>query len=75
MKTIRIEFRYSVATVHRIIHENLNMRKCSVMEKKERHVSGSKEIVELSTSSSRIFELLVTCEESWIDCYDPETKR
>ena len=32
-------------------------------------------MVELINSDPQILDALVTCEESWIYCYDPETKR
>ena len=41
-------------------------------EQKERGCYDSREMIELINSDSAV---LVTCDESWIDCYDPETKR
>ena len=35
----------------------------------------SREMVELINSDPTILDPLVTCDESWIYCYDPETKR
>ena len=32
-------------------------------------------MVELFNSDPAVLEALVTCDESWIYCYDPETKR
>ena len=46
-------------TVHTIIHEELKMQK----------------MVELINSNLTVLDALVTCDESWIYCYDPETKR
>ena len=42
-------------------------------QKERRH--DSKEMVELINSDPAILDSLVTCDESWIYCYDPETKR
>ena len=32
-------------------------------------------MIELINSDSAVLDALVTCDESWIYCYDPETKR
>ena len=42
---------------------------------KERHCHDSREMVELINSDPAVLDALVTCDESWIYCYDPETKR
>ena len=44
-------------------------------DQKERRCDDSREIVELIISDSAVLDALGTCDESWIDCYDPETKR
>ena len=43
-------------------------------DKKERH-NDSWEMIELINSDPTVLDALVTCDESWIYCYDPETKR
>lgn len=72
-----------MAILHRIIHENLNMRKIyaksvsSVLSNKQKeiHIGDSREMVELITSDPTLLGSLVTSEESRIYCYEPETKR
>ena len=44
-------------------------------DQKERHHHDSREMVELINSDPAVLDALVTCDESWIYCYDPETKR
>ncbi len=82
IETISAQFDVSVGTVHTIIHEELNMRKICVKfvprvlredQKERRH--DSREMVELINSDPTVLDALVTCNESWIYCYDPETKR
>ena len=82
IETISAQFDVSVGTVHTIIHEELNMRKICVKfvprvlredQKERRH--DSREMVELINSDPAVLDALVTCDESWIYCYDPETKR
>ena len=51
--------------VPRVIREDLKKRRCH----------DSRETVELINSDPTVFDPLVTCDESWIYCYDPETKR
>ena len=83
IETISAQFDVSVGTVHTIIHEELKMQKiCAkfvprVLKKdqKERHCHNSREMVELINSDPAVLDALVTCDESWIYCYDPETKR
>ena len=41
----------------------------------ERRCHVSREMVELIGSDPAFLGALVTCDESWIYCYDPETKR
>ena len=42
-------------------------------QKERRH--DSREMVELINSDPAVLDALVTCDESWIYCYDPETNR
>ena len=44
-------------------------------DQKERRCHDSREMVELINSDPAVLDALVTCDESWIYCYDPETKR
>ena len=44
-------------------------------DQKERHCHDRKEMVELINLDPAVFDALVTCDQSWIYCYDPETKR
>ena len=83
IETISAQFDVSVGTVHTIIHEELKMRKiCTKFvprvlreDQKERHCHDSREMVELINSDPAVLDALVTCDESWIYCYDPETKK
>ena len=79
IETISAQFDVSVRTVHAIICKELKMRKiCAKFvprvlreDQKERRCHDSREMVELINSDPA----LVTCDESWIYCYDPESKR
>ena len=72
----------SVGTVHTIIHEELKMGKICMkfVQKEPREVQkerchhDSREMVELINSDPTVLDALETCDESWINCYDPETK-
>ena len=83
IETISVQFDVSLGTVHTIIREELKMRKiCAKFvprvlreDQKERRCHDSREMVELINSDPTVLDALVTCDESWIDCYDPETKR
>ena len=44
-------------------------------DQKERPCHDSREMVELINSDPPVLDALVTCNESWIYCYDPKTKR
>ena len=44
-------------------------------DQKDRRCHDSREMVELINSDPAILYALVTCDESWIYCYNPETKR
>ena len=82
-ETISTKFDVSMGTVHTIIHEQLKMRKiCTKFvprvlsgEQEERRHNNSREMVEFIDSDPEVLEALVTCDESWIYCYDPESKR
>ena len=82
-ETIGSQFDVSAGTVHTIIREELKMRKiCAKFiprvlreDPKERRCHDSRKIVELINSDPAVFDVLVTCDESWIYWYDPETKR
>ena len=78
VETISAQFDVSVETVHTIIREELKMRKiCAKFvpkvlredQKERRH--DSREMVKLINSDPAVLDALVTCDESWIYCYDP----
>ena len=83
IETISSQFDASVGTVYKIIREDLKMRKiCGKFvprvlreDQKERRCHDSREMVELINLDPAVLDTLVTCNESWIHCYDPETKR
>ena len=83
IETLSTQFNVSVGAVHIIIREELKMRKiCTKFvprvlreDRRKRRCNDSKEIVELINSDPQILDALVTCDENWIYCYDPETKR
>ena len=83
IETISAQFDVSVGTVHTIICKELKMRKiCAKFvsrvlreDHKERHYHDRREMVELINSDPAVLDALVTCDESWIYCYDPETKK
>ena len=83
IETISAEFDVSVGTVHTIIHEELKMRKiCAKFvprvpreDQKQRRCHDGREMVELINSDPAVLDALVTCDESWIYCCDPVTKR
>ena len=82
-ETISALFDVSVGTVHTVIRKELKMLKiCAKFvpwvlreDQKERRCHDSREMVELISSDPAVLDALVTCDESWIYCYDPETKR
>ena len=82
IERISAQFDVSVGTVYTIIREELKMRKiCANFvprvlreDQKERRCHDSREMVELINSDPAVLDALVTCDESWIYCYDPETK-
>ena len=81
--TLSAQFNVSVGAVHIIIREELKMRKiCTKFvpkvlreDHRKRRCNDSKEMVKLINSDPQVLDALVTCDESWIYCYDPETKR
>ena len=82
IEAISAQFDVSVGTVHTIICEELTMRKiCAKFaprvlreDQKESHCHNSGEMVKLINSDPTVPDALVTCDESLISCYDPETK-
>ena len=80
IETINAQFDVSMGTVHTIIREELKVRKIYAKlvprvfreDQTERH-HDSREMVELINSDPTVLDALVTCDESWIYCYDPET--
>ena len=82
IEIISAQFDVSVRTVHTIICKELKMWKiCAKLvprvpreDQKERRCYDSREMVELINSDPAVLDALVTCDESWIYCYDPETK-
>ena len=83
IETISAQFDVSMGTVHTIIHEEPKMQNiCAKFvprvlreDQKERRCHDSREMVELIYSHLIVLDVLVNCDESWIYCYDPETKR
>ena len=83
IETISAQFDVSVGTVHTIIRDELKMWKiCAKFVprvlreyQKERRCHDSREMVMLINSDPTVLDALVTCNESSIYCYDPETKR
>ena len=83
IETISAQFDVSVGTVHTIFLKELKMRKiCAKFvprvhreDQKERRCHDSREMVDLINADSAVLDALVTCDERWIYCYDPETKR
>ena len=80
IETISAQFDVSVGTVHTIIREELKI--CAKFvprvlreDQKERRCHDSRFMVELINSDPAVLDALVTCDESWINCYDLETKR
>ena len=83
IETISTQFDVSVETIHTIIREELKMQKMCVKfvprvlreDQKERRFHDSREMIELINSDHAVLDALVTCDENWIYCYDPETKK
>ena len=64
LETISAQFDVNVGTVHTIIHEEMKMQKIC-----------AKFVPRVLREDPAVIDALVTCDESWIYCYDPETKR
>ena len=83
IEIISAQFYVCVGTVHKIIREELKMQKiCAKFvprvlreDQKERRCHDSRDMVELMNSDSAVLDALLTCDESWFYCYDPETTR
>ena len=83
IETISAQFDVSVGNVHTIVREELKMRKICVKfvllrlreDQKERCCHDSREMVKLINSDPAVLDALVTCDESWINCYDPDPRR
>ena len=83
IETISAQFDFSMGTVHINIRVELKTRKICVKfvprvlweDQKERRCHDSRKMVELINSDPAVLYALVTCDESWIYCYDSETKR
>ena len=83
IESINAQFGVSMGTVHTIIREELKMQKfCMTFvprvfreDQKKRRYHDSREMVELINLDAAVLDALVTCDESWIYCCDPETKR
>ena len=83
IETISTQIDVSVGTVHTIICEELKMQKIWTKfvpkilreDQKERRCHDSREMIELINSDPEALDALVTCNESWIYCYDQETMR
>ena len=80
IESISAQFDVSVRTVHTIICEELKIcakfvPKVLKENQKEERCHDSREMVELINSDPTVLDVLVTYDESWIYCYDPETKR
>ena len=82
IETISAQFDVSLGTVNTIIREELKMWKiCAKFvprvlreDQKERRCHDRREMVELINSNPAFLDAVVTCDESWIYCYDPEIK-
>jgi len=66
-------------SVRRILMEELNMRKvCAKLvsdEQKERRKKLCLEILQRIENEPDLLNSIITCEETWVFTYDPETKR
>ena len=80
IESISVQFNVSVGTVHTIICRCRWFARRFVPsvhreDQEERRYHDSREMIELINSDPSVLDALVTCDESWIYCYDPETKR
>ena len=82
IEILSTQFDVSLGTVHTLIDEEGKLRKICVKfvprvlreDQKERRCHDSREMLELINSDPTVLDALVICDESWIYCYDPETK-
>ena len=74
IETIRAQFDVSVELKMRKICAKF-VPKVFREDQKKRLCLDSREMVEVINSDPAVLDALVTCDESWIYCYDPETKR
>ena len=80
---VSIETMMSVWELYTQLFEELKMWKiCAKFvprvhreDQKERCCHDSREMVELINLDPAVLDALVTCDESWIYCYEPETKK
>ena len=81
IETISTQFDVSVGTVHnysRGTEDAEDLRKVwpkGDQRRSERRCHDSREMVKLINSDPAVLDALLTCDESWVYCYDPETKR
>ena len=84
VRDIAHEFDIGVATTHKILTENLNMtRVCArwvprvlTESDQQRRVSASRAFLKRWKADGDMFlERIITCDETWLYYYDPETKQ
>ena len=83
IETISAQFDVSVVTLYPIIREGLKIQKIFAKfvprvlkeDQKERRCHDRRKMVELINIDPAVLDAIMTCNESWIYCYDPETKR
>ena len=81
IETISAQFDVCLGTVHTIIRAELKMRKIRAKyvprvvseDQKERRCHDRREMVRLINSDPAVLDALVTSNECWIYCYDPES--
>ena len=83
IEIISAHFDVSVGTVHTIIRQELKIRMIYAKfvsrvlreNQKERRCPVSREMVDLINLDPAVLDVLVTCDENRIYCYDPVAKR
>ena len=76
IETISAKFDVSVGTANTIIREEPKMRKiCKKFVPRVLREDQKERRCHDSNLDPAVLDALVTCDESWIYCYDPETKR
>ena len=83
IEAISAQFVVNVGTILTINSEEVKMQEICVKlvprvlreDKKERRCHGSRKMVKLINSDPAVLDALVTCDEKWIYCFDPDTKR